>query len=174
VRLRGKNFQSWSEFSLDIEGLTVITGTSDTGKSAIFRALKGVLRNELPSEFVRDGQDEAMEVSVEVGGHNVSARRTHKGSTTYVIDAKDYAKLAKAAPEALKDLKFNDVIIGDFDVDPIFGRQNSPQYKRCHGVQMPKASLRGSEAGVPSFYQPFAGHGISPWVAEAMKRASRQ
>jgi len=48
------------------------------------------------------------------------------------------------------------------------------KYKRCHGVPIPKASLRGNEAGVPSFYQPFAAHGISPWVAEAMKRVSRQ
>ena len=48
------------------------------------------------------------------------------------------------------------------------------KYKRCHGVQMPKASLRGSEAGVPSVYQPFATHGISPWIVEVMKRASRQ
>jgi len=39
---------------------------------------------------------------------------------------------------------------------------------------MPKASLRESEGVVPSIYQPFAAHGISPWVAEAMKRASRQ
>ena len=39
---------------------------------------------------------------------------------------------------------------------------------------MPDASLRGNEAGVPSVYQPFAAHGISPWVVEAMKRVSRQ
>jgi len=48
------------------------------------------------------------------------------------------------------------------------------KYKRCHGVPMPKASLRKSEEVVPSVYQPFAAHGISPLVAEAMKRASRQ
>jgi SEC-C motif len=48
------------------------------------------------------------------------------------------------------------------------------KYKRCHGVQMPKASLRGSEAGVPSVYQPFAPYGPSPWIVEAVKRASRQ
>ena len=128
MRLSGKNFQSWSEFSLEIDGLTVLTGPSDTGKSAIFRALKGLLRNELPSEFVRDGQDEAMEVEIEAAGHRISARRTRKGSTTYVIDGQDYAKLAKAVPDTLKDLKFNEVLIGDFDVDPIFGRQNSAQF----------------------------------------------
>jgi uncharacterized protein YecA (UPF0149 family) len=51
---------------------------------------------------------------------------------------------------------------------------SSKKYKRCHGVEMPKASLRKSEAVVPSVFKPFPPHGISPWVAEAMKRASRQ
>jgi DNA repair exonuclease SbcCD ATPase subunit len=128
VRLRGKNFQSWAEFDLNIDGLTIITGPSDTGKSAIFRALKGVLRNELPADFVRDGQNEPMLVEAEHDGHRISAQRSRKGSTTYVIDGSDYAKLAKAVPDDLAKLKFGEVIIGEFDIDPIFGRQNSAQF----------------------------------------------
>jgi DNA repair exonuclease SbcCD ATPase subunit len=128
VRLSGKNFQSWAEFDLEIDGLTIVTGPSDVGKSALFRALKGVLRNELPAEFVRNGQDEPMEVRVDVGGHTVSARRKRKGSTTYVIDGRDFAKLAGGIPEELKSLKLGEIAIGDFDFDPIFGRQNSAQF----------------------------------------------
>jgi energy-coupling factor transporter ATP-binding protein EcfA2 len=128
VRLSGKNFQSWAEFDAEIDGLTVVTGPSDVGKSALFRALKGVLRNELPVEWVRNGQDEPMGVTVEVGSHRISAERKRKGSTTYVIDGQDFAKLDKAVPEQIKDLKFGEVVIGDFDFDPIFGRQNSAQF----------------------------------------------
>ena len=128
MRLSGKNLQSWSEFSIEIDGLTVVTGPSDVGKSALFRALKGVVRNELPAEWVRDGQDEPMEVALDVGGHKISARRKRKGSTTYVIDGQDFAKLAGGVPDQLKDLKFGEVVIGDFDCDPIFGRQNSAQF----------------------------------------------
>jgi energy-coupling factor transporter ATP-binding protein EcfA2 len=113
---------------VEIDGLTVVTGPSDVGKSALFRALKGVLRNELPAEWVRDGQDEPMEVYVEVGGHKISAKRKRKGSTTFVIDGQDFAKLAGGVPDQLKDLKFGEVAIGDFDCDPIFGRQNSAQF----------------------------------------------
>ena len=46
------------------------------------------------------------------------------------------------------------------------------KYKRCHGVPMAKATS-GREF-IPSVHQPFQAHGISPWVAETMKRASRQ
>jgi len=128
VRLTGKNFQSWAEFDLTLDGLTILTGPSDVGKSAIFRALKGVLRNELPAEFVRNGQDDPMEITVEIDAHKVTATRKRKGSTTYVIDGQDYAKLARAAPDDLKKLNFNEVLIGDFDFDPIFGRQNAAQF----------------------------------------------
>ena len=128
MRLSGKNFQSWAEFDVEIDGLTVVTGPSDVGKSALFRAFKGVVRNELPAEWVRDGQDEPMEVILDVGGHKISSRRKRKGSTTYVIDGQDFAKLAGGVPDQLKDLKFGEVVIGDFDCDPVFGRQNSAQF----------------------------------------------
>jgi len=128
VRLSGKNLQSWSTFDVEIEGLTVVTGPSDVGKSALFRALKGIVRNELPAEWVRDGQEEPMEVRLDIGGHNIYVRRKRKGSTTYVVDGQDFAKLAGAIPDQLADLKFGEVLIGDFDFDPIFGRQNSAQF----------------------------------------------
>ena len=150
MRLSGKNFQSWAVFDVEVDGLTMLTGPSDTGKSAIFRALKGALRNELPAEWVRDGQDDPMEVAVEWGGRTVVAQRSRKGSTRYVVYGQGvegeecpdparcpappgaphchYAKLAGAAPEFLTDLRFNEVAVGDFDVDPIFGRQNSAQF----------------------------------------------
>ena len=128
MHLHGKNFQSWAEFDIDIEGLTVVTGPSDVGKSALFRALKGILRNELAAEFVRNGQENPMELALSFGSHLINAKRKKKGSTTYVIDGQDFAKLAGGVPDQLKDLKFTEVIIGDFDFDPIFGRQNSAQF----------------------------------------------
>jgi DNA repair exonuclease SbcCD ATPase subunit len=128
VHLHGKNFQSWAEFDIDIEGLTVVTGPSDVGKSALFRALKGILRNEIAAEYVRNGQEAPLELALSFGGHLINAKRKKKGSTTYVIDGQDFAKLAGGVPDQLKDLKFTEVIIGDFDFDPIFGRQNSAQF----------------------------------------------
>jgi hypothetical protein len=51
---------------------------------------------------------------------------------------------------------------------------NGKKYKRCHGMEMPKASLRENARIIPFVYQPFAPHGISPWAVEALKSASRQ
>lgn len=48
------------------------------------------------------------------------------------------------------------------------------KYKRCHGLEMPTAKLIDRQNVVPFIYKPFPPHGISPWVAEGMKRVSRQ
>jgi hypothetical protein len=48
------------------------------------------------------------------------------------------------------------------------------KYKRCHGMEVHKASLRENARIIPFSYKPFVPHGISPWVAQAMKRVSSQ
>jgi DNA repair exonuclease SbcCD ATPase subunit len=128
MRLRGKNFQPWADFDIEISKLTALVGPSNKGKSSIFRALQGVLRNELPSEFVRNEQDAPLEVEIEVDGHTIKAVRSRKGSTKYTIDGKEYAKLAGEVPEVIKALKFGAVEIGEFSADPIFARQNKAQF----------------------------------------------
>ena len=48
------------------------------------------------------------------------------------------------------------------------------KYKRCHGIEMPKASLRENARILPFVYQAFAPHGVSALVVQAMKKASCQ
>ena len=129
MRLTGKNFQPWGDFSLDIEGLTLIVGDSNKGKSSIFRALRGVLRNDLPAEFVRDDQDGRMEVSLDIEGTpTIKATRTRKGNTKYEVGDKKYASLGSKVPEPMETLKFNEVRIGEASIDPIFSEQNKAQF----------------------------------------------
>jgi DNA repair exonuclease SbcCD ATPase subunit len=136
MKLAGKNFQPWKDFSLLIDGLTLIVGPSNKGKSSIFRALRGVFRNELPQDFVRNGQDEKMEVTLEVEGVNdpIKATRTRKGSTKYAIgeDEKgkpiEYKALGDSVPEPMKVLKYGTVKVGDTTIDPIFSQQNKAQF----------------------------------------------
>lgn len=55
MRVHVKNFQSLTDASIDVEGLTVLVGPSDLGKSALVRAVSGALFN-LPGDFfVRRG-----------------------------------------------------------------------------------------------------------------------
>ena len=127
IILRAKNFQSWEDVSLEINGLTVIVGPGNLGKSALFRALKGLVRNELNANQVRLGGD-VMEVQAVINGLTISAKRKRKGSTTYEVGGVDYAKLGGNVPDTLKDLKFEEILIGDGKLDPIFASQFGGQF----------------------------------------------
>jgi energy-coupling factor transporter ATP-binding protein EcfA2 len=127
MRFTGKNFQSWGNFDIEVSGLTVLTGPSDTGKSAIFRALRGIFYNDLSEAFIRY-DSEGMELTADWEGHVITATRTPEESTKYVIDGKKFAKLGGKRPQELKDLGFNPIRIGDTELDPIFAPQFSAQF----------------------------------------------
>jgi energy-coupling factor transporter ATP-binding protein EcfA2 len=128
MRLKGKNFQPWKEFSINIEGLTVLVGPSNRGKSAIFRALKGVLRNDIPENFIRNKQDDPLEIELEVDGHTILVNRKRKGSTKYEMDGKKYSSLGGKVPDEVAKLRFGEVKIGEYVLDPIFAEQNKAQF----------------------------------------------
>jgi len=113
---------------MEIDGLTVLVGPSNKGKSSLFRALRGILRNEIPDEFVRNNQDEPLEIELEVDGHHIKAIRKRKGSTKYTVDGKVYTSLGGKVPDEIEKLKFGEVKIGDYTLDPIFAGQNRAQF----------------------------------------------
>lgn len=131
MKLSGKNFQPWADFNLDLEKLTVLTGPSNKGKSSLFRALLGILRNELDASFIRDPKEEPMELTLEIGDLKIKATRNKRGKVVYVIndDEKNaYSSLDGAIPGPMQSLACGEITIGEFSFDPIFGRQNAPQF----------------------------------------------
>jgi len=131
VKLSGKNFQPWADFELEINGLTVLTGPSNKGKSSISRALMGILRNELDAAYIRDPKNEPLELTLEIDGIKIKATRNKKGKVKYVINGDEknaYTSLDGNIPPVVKDLLCGEITVGDFDFDPIFGVQNDPQF----------------------------------------------
>jgi DNA repair exonuclease SbcCD ATPase subunit len=57
LQVRIRNFQSIEEATLKIEGLTVITGPNNSGKTAVMRAIRGVFTNPPAGPLVRQGAD---------------------------------------------------------------------------------------------------------------------
>lgn len=130
MRVQASNFQSWSEACLDIEGFTTIVGPSDIGKSSIFRMIKGVFRNDIGANKIKNGEN-ALTVSISFDSNNVTAHRTTKGATTYTVNNEEYGKLAGNVPEVVAKMGYAPVSIGSVTLDPIFGGQFDNQFLLC-------------------------------------------
>lgn len=137
MKLSGKNFQPWAEFDLEFEGLAVLTGSSNKGKSSIYRALKALLRNELDIEYIRNPKTNPMELTLEFVGpdgqpHKIFATRGKKGKVVYTVDGEDFSSLNEDVPKPEKNpnlfAAFGEIKVGEFSFDPIFGDQNTPQF----------------------------------------------
>ena len=75
-----RNFQSLSRASLTCApGLTVIVGSNNVGKTAIFRAVYAALFNEGTDDQVRQGESGAA-VQISYRGHSIIWRRLAKAS----------------------------------------------------------------------------------------------
>lgn len=99
LNLSIKNFQSIKETNLDLSGFTVITGSSNLGKSAIRRAFATVLYNDWDASYVRDGFDGA-EIELERDGNIVKVEKEYKKNTikknTFTVNGKSYDKMGRS------------------------------------------------------------------------------
>lgn len=94
-----KNFQSIKQAKLDLGGFTVITGSSNLGKSAVRRAFATVLYNDWDASYVRDGFDGA-EVELERDGNIVKVEKEYRKDTikknTFTVNGKSYDKMGRS------------------------------------------------------------------------------
>lgn len=123
------NYQSWSSAQLKVEGLTVVVGPSNLGKSALGRAFKGLVRNDILPDHIKLGT-EGVVVSAIIAGKTVTASRGAKAkdSTVYRVDDAEFAKLGGDVPQAVKDMAFGPVEVNGVSIDPVFAGQFDGQF----------------------------------------------
>ena len=96
-----KNFQSIKQVNVDIKGFTCLIGPSDIGKSAIVRAVSGLLNNSPATNLIRKGE-ETLEVSIDLTDEKITWTKG-KGSK-YKIGDIELEKLNRDVPQEFKDL----------------------------------------------------------------------
>ena len=110
------------------DGLTVLVGPNNCGKSAVVSALQTLCYNRVGDFMVRHGAKESS-VTVETGdGHTLAWRRKGK-VVSYVVDGREVYRLQRAPPEDLHEhLRLPRVKSADgsdeFDIH--FGEQKAP------------------------------------------------
>lgn len=110
IKVRVQNFQSLEDVSLTIDGFTVVTGTNNAGKSALFRAIQGVFTNTPGTNFVRHGSNHS---SVELQfdeNHTVVWEKGNKVNR-YVINGKVFDNVGAGTPLELTEFGVNPVTL---------------------------------------------------------------
>lgn len=124
MKLSIKNFQSIASSELDFRGFTCIVGKSNLGKSALLRALRTVLFNDMHPTYIRNGASEAaLTVAFDVLplptidpatlAEQAGTWHFQRGKTTNTFTAlypdgtrKEFPKVGKDTPPELQDLGF--------------------------------------------------------------------
>lgn len=117
-RIEIADYQSIADLSLPLDPWVVLVGSSNSGKSAVLRALRDLFQNADSPSVVRVG---AKHFEVRVG--EVALRRG-KSQSTYTAYGEVYAKAGRSVPEAVSnELGIPPEVIGEHyaaQLDPPF------------------------------------------------------
>ena len=125
MRVRIKNFQSIKDAEIEISGFTVITGTNNSGKTAVMRAIRGVFTNAPAGPLLRRGEaylsvtihfDDGNTVTWEKGWE----KPDRKGKTVnrYIVNGKTLPNVGRSAPEEVRLLGVGEIRAGSDRIWP--------------------------------------------------------
>ena len=108
-KVRVRNFQSIKDSKITVEGLTVITGANNSGKTSLMRAIRGVFENSPFGSLLRKGEDK-ITVDLEFDdGRTVTWEKGPKHNA-YTIDGYKLSGVGRGAPEELKELGVHSMV----------------------------------------------------------------
>jgi exonuclease SbcC len=129
-RLRIKNFQKHKSIDVKFDPhVTTIVGPSDSGKSALIRALRWVVFNKPNgTEFIRSGEEKCS-VRVEIEGHKIT--RIRGKENTYQLDGETYRAFGNDVPGDIQDaLSLGDLNFQEQHDSPFWLSESAGQVSR--------------------------------------------
>ncbi|MCI0641162.1 MAG: AAA family ATPase [Gemmataceae bacterium] len=98
------NFMSHVHTRLDLaDGLTVLAGPNNVGKSAVVEAMLALCHNDHNEYVVRHGAKECRVIVETSDGHVIEWKRK-AGTVTYTIDGQEFGRLKGGVPEKLHEV----------------------------------------------------------------------
>jgi exonuclease SbcC len=130
IRVRVQNFQSIEDEEVVVDGLTVITGPNNSGKTAFMRAVKGVFTNAAPGPLVRHGTshlsvsiifDDGAEVVWEKGWEKPG--RKGKTINRYIVNGVSISNVGRGVPPEVEQLGVREIKAASDRVWPQIAQQ---------------------------------------------------
>lgn len=121
-RVRVRNFQSLGDVTVEVDGLTVLTGPNNSGKTALIRAIFGAFTNARGTDFVRRGKESAI---VEVTFPDGRSLVWEKGKkiNRYELDGRVMEGVGLGAPEDVRSLGVGPIEAAGRELWPQFAHQ---------------------------------------------------
>jgi len=132
-----KNFQSILSADLSLGKITMIVGESDSGKSALFRAIQSIFDCSAKSSYITVGSKE-LSVNLDIDGNKVGMTKNNKGSVVYNLNEKRYKKVTTVPDEIISVIGNHYLIIDDEKIKVNF----QSQFEEVFGL-----ALSGRKAG---------------------------
>lgn len=118
-----RDFRCIKDIKLSFKpGLNVLRGTSNSGKSSVFSAIKSCIYNIPGSKNVRSGQENYM-VDIKYNEHEVTYKKG-KNSNCYIVDNEQYTKTGVSQlPAVAQALNIQDIVMADEKIKINFWNQ---------------------------------------------------
>jgi len=110
IKIHIEDYQSIGEIDIEVEGLTLICGPSNIGKSSIQRAISGALHNDAGNFFVRTGRPNT-KVTIDDGDINFTWTKG-QGVNKYEVNGEEFIHMGHDVPPPVKDAGYWDLVAG--------------------------------------------------------------
>ena len=104
-KLKIKDYQIIEDSSYEfIEGLNIVIGCSNSGKTAMLRAIDGVIFNKSSDDKIRFGKTSSL-VGIDYNGNKVLWKRdkSAESKVSYSVNGKVLVKVGRVQPQEVKD-----------------------------------------------------------------------
>lgn len=127
-RIELENFMSHEHTVIDLaEGLTVLVGPNNCGKSAVVNALKVLCTNPKSNYVLRHGSKQCLITVVTDNGDRIVWSRKKSGSPKYEINGETFDRLKGKVPDRLHEILRLPAVEADKETyDVHFGEQRTP------------------------------------------------
>tara|TARA_B100000745_G_scaffold273464_1_gene201879 strand:+ start:4757 stop:6196 length:1440 start_codon:yes stop_codon:yes gene_type:complete len=120
MKVRVCNYQSVKDISLDIDGFTVLVGKSNSGKTALLRAISGSFYNDSVRGKVRMGESST---KVEVVTDSISwewEKGDNKNDYTITVDGEveEASRVGRNVPDKIQDAGYREIKVDDVKIRP--------------------------------------------------------
>jgi DNA repair exonuclease SbcCD ATPase subunit len=118
VSVRVRSFQIIGDAAIDVDGITMVVGSTNHGKSSLCRAIESALFSNQGSDFIHyDAEKCQVDIVFPQGDDgeklSVSWIKGRTGGSEYVINKKEFKRTGKTAPEDLEKAGIKDIVVRD-------------------------------------------------------------